>query len=87
MEVEGEGAEKVEEVKEMKYLGYIMQKNGGAEKHINERLRRATIAVRQIWSIGERMFKEDYKRRIKMFNALVESVALYGAKIWGWKNG
>lgn len=21
----------------MKYLGYIMQKNGGAEKHINER--------------------------------------------------
>lgn len=25
--------EELEEVKEMRYLGYIMQKNGGAEKH------------------------------------------------------
>jgi len=32
------------------------------------------------------MFKEDYKRRIKMFNALVGSVVLYGKKIWGWAN-
>jgi len=29
------------------------------------------------------MFKEDYKRRMKMFNALV---ALYGKEIWGWAN-
>lgn len=26
--------------------GYIMQKNGGREKHIAERLRRATIAMK-----------------------------------------
>lgn len=31
------------------------------------------------------MFKEDFGRRVKMFNALVGSVALYGAEIWGWK--
>ncbi|KAM0724674.1 hypothetical protein ACS0PU_009058 [Formica fusca] len=37
------------------------------------------------WSIGERLFKDDYKRRMKMFDALVGSVALYGAEIWGWK--
>jgi len=30
------GEEKVEEVKEIRYLGYIMQKNGGAEKHKRE---------------------------------------------------
>lgn len=41
----------------------MLQKNGGAEKHIRERLRRATIAMKKtIWSIGERIFKEDYKR-------------------------
>ena len=28
------GEEELEEVKEMKYLGYIMEKNGKAEKHI-----------------------------------------------------
>jgi len=72
------GEEEVEEVKEIRYLGYIMQKNGGAEKHIEERLRRAVIAMKQTWSIGERLFKEDFVRRVKMFDALVGSVALYG---------
>lgn len=33
------GEEKVEKVKEMSYLRYIMQNNGGAEKHINERIK------------------------------------------------
>lgn len=40
------GEEVIEEVKEIKYLGYILQKNGGAEKHIMERLRKATIAMK-----------------------------------------
>lgn len=78
------GEESIEEVKEMRYLGYIMQKNGGAEKHIMERIRRATIAMKMTWSIGERLFRDDYIRRMKMFNALVGSIALYGAEIWGW---
>lgn len=52
----------------MSYLGYIIQKNGGAEKHIAERMRRAMVAMKQTWSIGERIFADDYERRIKMFN-------------------
>lgn len=36
------------------------------------------------WSIGERLFREDFGRRIKMFEALVASVAFYGSKIWEW---
>lgn len=77
--------EDLEKVKEMRYLGYIVQKNGGAEKHMEERKRPATIAMRQTWSLGERTFKEDYKRRVSMFESLVSSVALFGAEIWGWK--
>jgi len=30
------------------------------------------------------MFKEDYKKRMKMFYALVGSVVLYGKEIWEW---
>jgi len=71
------------EVKEIKYLRYILQKNGGAENHMKDRLKKATIAMKRTWSIGERIFKEDFRRRMKMFEALVESVALYGAEIWG----
>lgn len=36
----------MEEVKEINYLGYIMKKNGGAEKHINERIRRVTTVIK-----------------------------------------
>lgn len=79
------GGEEIEEVKEISYLGYVMQKNGGSEKHIEERMRRAMIAMKHTWSIGERLFKEDFERRMKMFGALVRSIALYGAEIWGWK--
>ena len=30
--------------------------------------------------------KEDFERRIKMFVALVKSVAMNGAEIWSWNN-
>lgn len=55
-----------------------MQKNGGAEKHIVERIRRATIAMKQTWSIEERLFRDDCGKKIKMFKVLVGSIALYG---------
>jgi len=58
-----------------------LQKNEGAEKHRRERLRRAMIAMKNTWSIGEKLFKDNFVRRMKMFESLVESVALYGAEI------
>jgi len=39
------------------------------------------IAMMNTWSIREKLFKDNFVRRIKMFESLVESVALYGAKI------
>ena len=58
-----------------------MQKNGGSEKHIEERIRRAMIAMKHTWSIGEKLFKEDFERRMKMFKSLVGSIVLYGAEV------
>ena len=81
------GEEELEEAKEMKHLGYVMEKNGKAEKHTRERMRKAAaVAMKRTWHIGERLFKEDFERRTKMFVALVESVAMYGAEIWGWND-
>lgn len=76
------GKKEIEETKEMKYLGYMLQKNGGPEKQLREGFRKAMIAMKSTWSIGERIFKKDYIRRMKM--ALVNSIGLYGAEIWGW---
>lgn len=73
--------EEIKEVKEFCYLGYIFQRNGGHEAHI----RKATVAMRQVWGLGKRLFGGDWVRRIKLFDSLVASVLMYGAEIWGWK--
>jgi len=44
------------EVKEKKYLGYILQKNRGAKKYIRERIKRTT--VERTWSIGGKKYSK-----------------------------
>lgn len=56
---------KIEEVREFTYLGYKIQRNGGQEAHVREKIKRAAAVMGQIWSIGKRRFgkktgKEDY---------------------------
>ena len=76
--------QELEEVDQIRYLRYILQKNGSDEKHIQDRKKRARMAMKKTWSVGERIFKQDCKRRMKMFGVLVDSVALFGAEVWGW---
>jgi len=73
------------EVKEFKYLGYTFQRNGGQEAHIKERVRRAAAVMGQAWGIGKRRFRNDWGRRIWLFDRLVWTVLSYGVEIWGWK--
>ena len=42
-------------------------------------------ATKQIWSIGERKFRNDFKIRALMFDSIVKSIVRYGCEIWGWK--
>jgi hypothetical protein len=42
------GDQEIEEVDEMRYLGYILQKNGSDENHIQDRKKRATIAMKKM---------------------------------------
>ena len=37
----------------------------------------------QIWSIGERKFGEDFRRRMIMFNTMVKSICMYAVELWG----
>jgi hypothetical protein len=37
------------------------------------------------WGIGERKWRGDFRRRMMMFESMVESVSVYRAEIWGWK--
>lgn len=53
---------KMEEVKEFRYLGYILQRNGRQEAHIKERIKRAATIMGERWGIGKRKFGKDWNR-------------------------
>jgi len=75
----------IDEVKEIKYLGYTLQRNGGQEAQIRDRVARGAAILGQVWGIGKRRFGRDWKRRIWLFDKLVWTVMSYGVEIWGWK--
>ncbi|KAL6418256.1 hypothetical protein ACFW04_012239 [Cataglyphis niger] len=75
----------IEEVKEFFYLGYVMQRNGGQEAQIKDRLRKGAAVMSQVWGIGKRKFKNDWRRRLWLFDKLVWTVMGYGVEIWGWR--
>lgn len=49
--------EKVEEVKEISYLGYKIQRNRGQKAHIKERVKRAAAVMGQVWEIRKRRWR------------------------------
>lgn len=75
------GEEVIEEVKDFIYLGYHFQKNGGTEMHMRETVKKTMMAMKQTWGIGERRFKNNYMRRMKIFESLVKSIMLHAAEI------
>lgn len=76
---------KIEEAKEFKYLGYMLQRNGGQEALVKERVRKAAAIMGQVWGIGKRRFRGDGGRRLWIFDRLVWMVMSYEAEIWGWE--
>jgi len=62
---------RIEEVKEIKYLGYVLQKNGGQEAQVRDRRKRAAVIIGQVWGIGKRRFGRNWGRRLWLFDRLV----------------
>ncbi|EFN81241.1 hypothetical protein EAI_09373, partial [Harpegnathos saltator] len=40
---------RIEEVKEYKYLGYVMRRNGGQEAQVRDRVRKGARIMGQVW--------------------------------------
>lgn len=62
-----------------------MKRNGGDESQIRELRKKANIVMRKIWGIGERKFKDDFRRKMWLFRHLVLGVAMHGAEVWDWR--
>lgn len=60
----------IEEVKEFKYLGYVIRYNGSQEAHIRDRVRKGAAILEQVWGVGKRKFGRDWGRKIWLFDNL-----------------
>lgn len=75
------GGEKLEEVKAFKYLGFTFNRKGDVKDHIKALSTKGTLAANKVWSIGERICKDDFMRRGNLCAYLVRSVMEYGVEI------
>jgi len=60
---------RIEELSEFKYLGYVQKKNGGDDGQIIEVKQKGNIVMKKVWGLGERIFKDDFRRRIMLLGA------------------
>jgi len=67
MEIERE----IEEVQGFKYLGFLLDREGGFKEHIKELARKGRRVLRKVWGLGERLCKDDIIRRWMLFKYLV----------------
>jgi hypothetical protein len=72
-------------VSEFKYLGCIFNERATDKTHVREVVRKSNKVVRCVWGVEERKWGSDFRRRMMMFESMVESVLKYGAEIWEWK--
>lgn len=69
---------KLEEVKEYKYLGYTLQRNGGQEAHIKERIKKSSSGR----GVGNDR-KENVWRELEQKDMAFRQVDMDGIKLWG----
>lgn len=75
------GGKEIEKVKCFKYLGFIFYRNGDYADYVRKLKRKGRIALNSEWSLGERICRDDFGRRWKLFKYLVQSVMTYGVEI------
>jgi len=78
------GSKKIEEVKCFKYLGFTFNRKGNYNDHIKELRRKGRLAANKVWGLGERLCKDEFKRRWILYRYLVQSIMKYGVEVWGW---
>lgn len=80
------GATELEEVNSFKYLGFTFQTNGYFTKHIKEMAKNGNRRQCEVWSLGQRLFANNFHIRKQMFKSLVEPAFLYGCEVTGFND-
>lgn len=58
-------------MKEYKYLGYIVRRNGEQEQQVRDRVKREAAVMGQVWGIDKGRFGKDWGKRLWIFDRLI----------------
>lgn len=75
--------EKIEEVKEYKYLGFWFNAQNNYNRQIAEVAQKAQKAANMTWGVNMRAGRVTKKEKMYLMRALVKPVMMYGVEIWG----
>jgi hypothetical protein len=67
---------KIERISEFHYLGYTFNERTTDEAHIREIVRKANKVVGYVWGIGESKWGGNFRRRMMMFESIIESMLM-----------
>ena len=81
------GEEKIEEVKEYKYLGMWIEKGGSWKKAKEYKLRKARNALALAWNMATRGGDMSMRGATSMWTALIRPHLEYGAEVINNHNG
>jgi hypothetical protein len=81
------GGEKIEIVKEIKYLGVVMDSTGTWDKERKQVAIRGKSALNSINTCVARAPNIEVKVLKQVYNALVKSRMMTGVEIWGLEDG
>ena len=75
----------IEEVKNFCYLGFVFQSNGSWSAHIKMLATKGKECLSRVWSVGERLFADNFVIRRQMYHSLIEPCIVYGCELFGWE--
>lgn len=57
------GGKEIEEIHEFKYFSFMILNKDSYKEHIRELSKKGRMAARKVWSLGERICRNDFKTR------------------------
>ena len=70
--------QKIEQVNNIKYLGYLFKENNNHNKHIDTQIKKAKRIIYTTWSVIKRARHRDLNKKIYLFESLIKSIIMYG---------
>lgn len=74
-----------EEVSHFRYLGVTLQRSGKYTKHREQTAIQVNKRTTEVWSLGERLFKNNFQIRMQMFQTLVTPIMTYASEVTGYE--